>query len=807
MLEPFSSHQQQSFLNLLAEDAPLPDLLSLIAKLAEERAPGTACMIHIHDGMAADSVPHDRQDAWRQPVRSGLGHTIGSIVLSGPDGRQAVEPRPLLEALAKLTALAYDRHGLPAEVRERSRLAALAVRISGIQSRTRSLHDMLQQCAEALVEDLEMAFARIWLLNEAEETLVLAASAGLSTNLHGTYSRVPVATSLKIGRMVQDRQPLLTNRILEEPWIKEPEWAKREGLVAYAGYPLVADDRVVGVIAMFAKHRLPPHTLQALGAMAGGFAQAIIRTKTEDQRLDRVKELQALHETASLLQADEAVPQLLQKAVSLLPAAWRYPDIAAARIQLAGQVYQTTGFRHTPWRQVAEFRLADGQRGSLEVVYLEERPVEEEGPFLLEERRLIDSLAEMLRNYLERKQAELALRESRDLLRRLNTTLEDQVKERTLQLVAKQEQLRSLAIALSRTEERARQQLATDLHDNLAQLLALARMKLLREHQAREPFKVLDEVRGLLDESLTYTRTVMADLRPPLLSDAHDLQRAISWVVDRVERRGLRVRVQTDRIPIVLHEEVLTVTYQAIHELLFNVLKHAQTPDATLTLQHDEQYLKAVVSDRGAGFDPDHRAAASKDGGFGLLNIRERVELLGGRLTISSRTGEGTCSTLIMPLRIDPSHTHLTNPSGARASDRAKGLLQPPTEAADYVTRILLVDDHRIVREGLRSILEEQAALRVVAEASDGHMAIELARQLRPHVILMDVNMPNMNGLEATRRIVAEFPEITVIGVSMHDDGQMALAMKAAGAADYVSKGEAAEKLVGVIREAMSARR
>ena len=788
-------------MNLLAHNAPLPDLVAVLTDMADEQVPGTRCSIHLHNGVLPDSSPNDGQGVWHQAVKSSLGETIGSVVLSHPDSSPTREPRALLDAIARLTALAYDRQVLPAELRERSRLAALAVRISGIQSRTLPLQTMLQLCTEALVEDLKMAFARIWLLNEGEQTLILAASAGLSTNLHGAYSRVPVATSLKIGRMVQDRQPMLTNSILEEPWIKEPDWAKREGLVAYAGYPLIADDHVVGVIAMFARHPLHPHTLQALGAIAGGIAQAIIRARTEDQRLQQFKELQALHGTASLLQADEAIPQLLQKAVSLVPAAWQYPEITAARIEFGGQVHQTTGFRRTPWHQATEFRLASGQRGSLEVVYLEERPEKEEGPFLREERRLLDSLAEMLRNYLERTDAEQALRESRDLLCRLNATLEDLVKERTQQLVAKQEQLRSLAIALSRTEERARRQLATDLHDNLAQLLALAKMKLLR---AKEPLKVLDEVRGLLDESLTYTRTVMADLRPPLLSDAHDLQRAISWVVARVERHGLRVTVQADSVPVVLHEEVLTVTYQAIHELLFNVLKHAQTLDATLTLRRDQDNLEAVVTDQGIGFDPDRRTPAATEGGFGLLNIRERVELLGGRLTIASRPGEGTRSTLIIPVT-DPSGRPLPSPS--LMSERTERQRPATSDHAASLTRIVLVDDHQMVREGLRTIIEEHAALRVVAEASDGQMAIDVVRQWRPDVILMDVNMPKMNGLEATRRIVAEFPEITVIGVSMHDDDQMALAMKTAGAADYVSKGEAAEKLVGVIGGAKSARR
>ena len=165
---------------------------------------------------------------------------------------------------------------------ERERLARLATTISHLLTMPHPLHQILQQCADAIVHGLDVAFARIWLLDESGQTLILRASAGMYTNLEGRYSRVPVETSLKIGWVARDRTPRLTNHLQEEAWIREPDWAKREGFVAYAAYPLIAQDRVVGVMAMFSRHPLSEQTLDELAMISGGIAQCIVRSQAEE---------------------------------------------------------------------------------------------------------------------------------------------------------------------------------------------------------------------------------------------------------------------------------------------------------------------------------------------------------------------------------------------------------------------------------------------------------------------------------------------------------------------------------------------
>jgi PAS domain S-box-containing protein len=328
-------------------------------------------------------------------------------------------------AVMAVTLDISDRKRAEARQASVARHAALRAEVSVAFNEGGSLRVILQSCAESVVRHLDAALARIWTLDAGGAVLELQASSGLYTHTDGGHARVPVGR-YKIGLIAAERAPHLTNNVQKDERVHDKEWARREGLVSFAGYPLLVEGRLVGVVAMFARVALDQDTIEALESIASTVAQGVERKQAEGALRESEERFRTVAESASdaIITIDEesriqfvnratekifghAAQSLVGQSLTML-----MPDYLRHIHQAGITRYIETGRRHISWESVELPGLhKEGHEIPLELSF---------GEFIRKEKRYFTGV---VRDITKRKRAEEKLRESERSLRLLTEAI------------------------------------------------------------------------------------------------------------------------------------------------------------------------------------------------------------------------------------------------------------------------------------------------------------------------------------------------------------------------------------------------
>lgn len=237
----------------------------------------------------------------------------------------------------------------------------------------------------------------------------------------------------------------------------------------------------------------------------------------------------------------------------------------------------------------------------------------------------------------------------------VNRELESEVAARRrieADIAAHQEQLRFMTAEMSRIEEQERHRIAYALHDQIGQVLALAKIKLELMDPGDGFRREAAQISDLLDSAIRQTRTLTAELSPPILYEL-GLEAAVQSLCEEFQScYRISFDFQDEGGAKPLRDELRTLLYQGVRELLVNIVKHSRASSVSVTVARDGEGIRITVTDNGIGFDCTARTFVTcKNGGFGLFSISERLDYLGGKLLVESAAGTGTTVTLLAPLR------------------------------------------------------------------------------------------------------------------------------------------------------------
>jgi PAS domain S-box-containing protein len=376
-------------------------------------------------------------------------------------------------------------------------------------------------------------------------------------------------------------------------------------------------------------------------------------------------------------------------------------------------------------------------------------------------------------------------------------------------LRSNEESLRQLSARLLKLQDEERRHIARDLHDVTGQKLAVQSMNLSQVLSAKssgldeESRRILTECASLGKQVGEEIRTLSYLLHPPLL-DELGLASAVKWYAEGFERRtGIRVKVDISADLGRLPPDVEVTLFRVIQESLTNVHRYSGSPKAFVRVRVSGGGIEVQIGDFGKGMHHATLSAAAGKAaplGVGIQGMKERMRQLLGNLVITSRPNDGTLVTATLPIR----HTQPVAGPEPAVSPALSTASHSPTIPIPHRSasrkQILIADDHEMLRRGLRAMLEKEADWEICGEATDGRDAVEKATHLRPDLVILDINMPALNGLAAVRQILRNVPHAKVLVFTVHDSDQTVKDILAAGAHACLSKSNASDDLLRVVK-------
>ena len=335
---------------------------------------------------------------------------------------------------------------------------------------------------------------------------------------------------------------------------------------------------------------------------------------------------------------------------------------------------------------------------------------------------------------------------------------------------------------------RERENLARDLHDGVAQMLGYISIQSdvardsLSKNDNQTASQVLQKLTDAAQRANHELREYIQGLKhsaPPETS--HNFFSALQQYCKHFQQDyqfEIDLSLPATQPRILASVEVEAQLTYIISEALQNARKHSGTSLASVTIKFDDEMVHAVIEDQGQGLGGKYNGPERrKNLHFGMGIMQSRAEEVGGSLQIETSSGAGTRIIVSLPRKLaEENLSHL---------------------------RILLADDHPLFVDGVRSMLE-QHGVQVIGVARDGLEAQEMARKLKPDVLMMDINMPRMNGIEATHLIKAEMPDLKIVMLTTSIEEENLFAALQAGAVGYLLKGMSADEFMTLLGEISS---